>query len=204
MAPSVTFCVPTIPGRESLLSRCLFSLTEQAAGHDDRIDILVVEGTGKLGDKVNTAVMEAEGGWFTVVDDDDWLAACYLDTVLPLLYDDPDYVGLKVLELGAGQFASIAVTSGESKSWVGPIRLPVPKGVTRTSIAQRVEFGNHYTADRDWAEQVSKLVKSWRFVDRCLYIYDYWRRGSAYGGGAHRDVGQWPFDKSLIRRIRVD
>lgn len=187
------------------MSRCLFSIAEQAAAGSD-VEILVVEGDGGLGDKVNAAADEARGDWITVVDDDDMLSACWLAEVLPLLADDPDYVGLRVLELADDRFAGIATTSGESRSWDGPIRLPVPKGVTRTSIVRRVPFGNHFSGDRDWASGVAALVRTWRFTSRVLYIYDYRPGGSVFSGGlaAARDVGWWPFDESMVRRIRVD
>lgn len=195
----LTICVPTIPGRESLLSRCLWSITEQP--HAD-VEILVMEGEGKLGDKVNAAVTEAAGGWFTVVDDDDWLSGCYIAEVMAATESDPDYVGLIVLEMSGGRFSATSKTSGSSKQWRGPSRLPVPKGVTRTSIARSAHFGNEYTADRTWAATVADQVHTWVDIDRCLYMYDFHSSGSVFAGaGEHRDVGWWPFEESNVRRI---
>lgn len=201
VGPLLTVVVPTIPGRESLLSRCLFSLTEQAP---DSVEILVVGGTGLLGDKANAAAQVAQGSHMTVVDDDDWLAADYMTSVLPEVAADPDYVGLKVLELDKGRYSNVVATSAEFGARWGRDgrRGPVPKGVTRTSIWRACPLGNEYAADRDWLAKVSGLVRSWRFVDRCLYVYDYWPH--RFGSVEQRDVGVWPFDESRICRLTVD
>ena len=199
----LSICVPTIPGRESLLSRCLWSITEQPA-HVEAVEILVVEGDGPLGDKVNAAVKQATGRWVTIVDDDDWLAGCYVSEVTDALESDPDYVGLTVVEMSSGSFSALSRTSGASKTWRGPARLPVPKGVTRTSIAETVHFGNEYASDRQWAAGVAAQVETWVDIDRGLYFYDFWRDASAFLGSGQRDVGWWPFDESNISRITVN
>lgn len=197
----LTVCVPTIPGRESLLSRCLFSITEQAS---DSVETLVVEGAGRLGDKVNVAAQVARGAYMTIVDDDDYLAADYMASVLPEL-GDVDYVGLKVLELDAGRFSTITATSAEWERWGRDGRRgPVPKGITRTRIWRQCPLANEYKADRLWRAEVSLRVKSWRFVDRCLYVYDGNPSSSSFIGRGSRDVGLWPFDESKVRRLTVD
>lgn len=194
----LTIVVPTMPGRESLLSRCLWSITDQP--HE--VDVLVVEGSAGLGDKVNAAVTEASD-YVTVVDDDDYLAASYLDCVLPEL--SVDYVGFRVVEMSEGRYSGMCATSGASKQWDGPYRWPIPKGVTRTDLARQVQFGNEYTADRTWSAEIARLVESWSFIDRGLYVYDHHRSVSFYTGpGQPRDVGMWPYDESKVRRIVVD
>ena len=199
----LTVVVPTIPGRESLLSRCLFSLVGQAPGS---VEILVVDGDGRLGDKANHAARVCAGEYMTVVDDDDWVSADYMAAVLPELEDfQPDYVGLKVLELDAGRFSTITATSAEWPRWGRDGRRgPVPKGITRTSIWRQCPFGNEWKADRLWRAEVSARVESWRFVDRCLYVYDAWPDASAFIGQGTRDVGVWPYDESTVTRLRVD
>ena len=112
----LTVIVPTIPGRESLLSRCLHSITEQPGDYE----VIVVEGSAGLGTKYNTAVREARGEYVTNVDDDDMLAASYMADVLPLCAEQPDYIGYKILALVAGRFGHIRATSAESKTWINP------------------------------------------------------------------------------------
>jgi hypothetical protein len=185
-----------------LLSRCLFSITEQAA---DSVEIVVVEGTGQLGDKVNAAVYAARGDYFTVVDDDDYLTGAYLAEVLPHCQAGVDYVGFVLAEMSDGRFSALCRTSGESKSWDGQFRWPIPKGVIRTEIARKVTFGNEYTADRAWSREVCRHVESWAYIDRVLYVYDFFKSTSVYiGAGIPRDVGCWPYSESQVRRIVVD
>ncbi len=197
----LTVVVPTIPGRETLLSRCLFHLLGQAPA--DRVEVLVVDGRGSLGDKVNAAAARASGGWMTVVDDDDWLSGDYMAHVLPALEADPDYVGLSVLEMDNGKFAGLTATTGELGTWNrgGPRRGPVPKGVTRSSIWRACPMGNHYSADRAWMVAAKQHIKTWVDVDRPLYVYDYWSH--SFGTAGARDVGLWPFNEDRVVRFSL-
>lgn len=179
------------------MSRCLYSIVEQAPA---TVEVLVVVGEGLLGDKVNRAAQAARGEFMTVVDDDDWLTADYMANVLPACHD-VDYVGLKVIELIDGRFTKTTATSAEFNRWGNGNRGPVPKGVTRTELWQRHPMGNHYSADRDWLRDVHPSIGSHTFIDRAMYVYDYHEAASAFGGGDHRDVGQWPVDWSRITRI---
>lgn len=200
--------VATIPGRESLLSRCLHSITEQPGDYE----VIVVAGTGGLGTKYNAAVAIAEGSHVTNVDDDDWLAADYMAHMLPLCETGVDYVGLKILALVNGGFWHVRVTTGAVKTWVDtdvdgqvvyPPQGPVPKGAIRRELAAQIVYGNRYAADKVWSADAATLVVTWEFADRCLYVYDYvpHRFGINAGG---RDVGMWPFDEARVRRITVD
>lgn len=190
--------MPTIPGRESLLSRCLHSVTEQGV----EVAVLVVEGDGRLGDKVTAAAELVVTPYMTIVDDDDYLVGGYLTAVLPEL-GEADYVGYKFLELNRGRLENISASSGEFSTWGRRTRGPVPKGVTRTSIYRAVEFGNDYTADRRWMTDTHRLVRSWAFVDRALYVHDWWPEGSSFvGRRSSRDVGVWPHGP--VERITVN
>lgn len=194
----LTIVVPTVPGRESLLSRCLWSITSQPGV----CRVLVVDGDGRLGDKVNAAAAAVDTPYMTVVDDDDYLDGSYLDSTIHLLDGTIDYVGFKFLELCDGEFHAIA-TSRAGDPWSGNRRGTVPKGITRTSIVRQVSFGNSYTADRAWSAAVADLVRRDVFVSRVLYVHD-WRPGhSTFTGAQHRHVGDWPVDEDRIERLTV-
>lgn len=189
----LTVVVPTIPGRESLLSRCLFSLTEQAP---DTVEILVVDGPGLQGDKVNFAATAATGEWMATVDDDDYVIGTYCADILAVLADGPDFVGFRFVELEQHRFSRSTALRGDLNRWGSRQRGPAPKGVTRTSIWRQVRFGNDYFADRRWLAAVYPLIRSHRFIDRHLYVYDH---NGDYGDS--RDVGVWPFDESRVIRV---
>lgn len=194
-SPLLCITVPTIPGRESLLSRCLWSITEQ---WQPGVQVLIVPGPGQLGNKVNAAANYTSAEYMTVVDDDDYLDGAYLSSVLPLL-PGPDFVGLKVLQWIDQQFYGTGSTRGDLSTFGnGPEKGPTPKGVTRTELWRKVPMGNSYKADRTWCATVAPFIKSHAFVDRCLYVYDHQPATSAFIGAQHRDVGTWPYNPLLV------
>lgn len=199
----LTVAVPTIPGRESLLSRCLWSITEQAT---DEVHVLCVQGTGGLGDKANLAALHTQAQYLTIVDDDDYLDGAYVSTVLPHLQRGVDYVGFKVVQWIDQRLDGIGSTRGDRDGYAkrGRNHGPCPKGVTSVDIWRQVPFGNSYTADRVWSEQVFPHIRSHAFVDRALYVYDHQPATSAFLGGGHRDVGVWPYDASKVEFLTLD
>ena len=200
--PTLCVAVPTIPGRESLLSRCLWSITEQ---HVEAVQILVIPGSAPLGTKVNAAAHHTQAEYMTVVDDDDYLDGAYLSLVLPELESWPDFVGLKVLQWIDQQFVAVASTRGDRPGFAkrGVNHGPTPKGVTSVALWREVPMGNHYTADRDWSAKVAPLIRTCGFVDRAVYVYDHQPATSAFLGGGHRDVGVWPYNPLLVEWLTL-
>jgi len=198
-SPLLCVTIPTIPGRESLLSRCLWSVTEQ---WQPGVQILVVDGSGHLGDKINQAAAHTTAEYITVVDDDDYLDGSYLSHVLPLI-PGPDFVGLRVLQWIDNQFYGIASTRGDIDHFDhdGYEHGPVVKGVVRTDILRACPYGNLYKSDRHWIPQAHALIRTHAFVDRCIYVYDHQPATSAFVGNGSRDVGVWPFNPLLVERI---
>ena len=196
-SPVLCIAVPTIPGRESLLSRCLWSITEQ---HVEGVQVLVIPGPAPLGTKANAAALHTRAEYLTVVDDDDYLDGAYLSLILPLLATRPDFVGLKVLQWIDQQFYGVGSTRGDIDRFVhnGQEHGPTPKGITRTELWRKVPMGNSYKSDRVWCAEVAPLISSHAFVDRAIYVYDHQPATSAFIGGGHRDVGVWPFDPSRV------
>lgn len=188
-ACDLTLVVPTVPGRERLLSRMLHGLGEQMC---PEVEVLVVPGDGQMGDKVTRAVAAASGGWLCVVDDDDWLAADFVDTVLAGLEDDPDMVGYRIASMCDGALVGMIEhhVNGDVE-WSGVRRGPCPKMPTRVDVWRRFPLGNEYTADRVWCRQTAAVLRSGVFVDRTLYWHDYWTAGRP-------DVGVWPFDPGVF------
>ena len=193
---SVTFIVPTIPGRESLLSRCLWSITQQPGEYD----VIVIAGEGQLGDKANAAAKVVETSHMAIIDDDDYLDGSFVALVNEALKSDPDYVGFHFLCMLDGGYWMTTTTRGDHKTWDKRVRGPVPKGVTRTDIWRDTPMGNHYFGDREWMANAAGKVETCEFIDRCLYVYDYWQKGSAFAGSNDvRNVGGWPFDQERVR-----
>lgn len=190
----LTILVPTVVGREFLLTRCLWSIQQQ--GGD--VEVIVIDGDAGLGDKANYGATIANGSHMCVVDDDDWLDGSFVASVSPHL--DVDYVGFQVLQLEDGRFYGVSRTSGDRVSTRMTRREfgPCPKGVTRIALWRETKLGNDYDADRKWQPN----VQTHAFIPRCLYVYDWWPSASTFtGDGAERpDVGLWPVDWLSIHR----
>lgn len=188
----LSLVIPTTPPRAQLLGRMLHCLDEQMC---DEVEVVIVGGPGQMGDKVNAGFREASGEWVAVVDDDDWLAADFVDCVLAAVECDPDMVGYRIASMRDGAlWAMIEHRVDGDLSWASNRRGPCPKMPIRRTIAAAHEFGNEYTADRPWSRAVAADLGSGVFVDRTLYFHDYWTAGVV-----RPDVGVWPFDRSLFR-----
>lgn len=203
MTPLLTACVPTIPGRESVLSRLLFTLTRQPM-----LEVIVAGGVGPMGDKVNAMFAAARGDFVVVIDDDDTVAEAYMAHLASSLKEElTDFVGHDILWLESGKFAGIVKHSLKGDAWWGSLdRGVTPKCPTRTAIARAVPFGNGYTADRSWSTAVHPTCRAGAYVPAPLYIYDHWNAhmvgtspDDPRRGNPQRDVGSWPFDREAVR-----
>ena len=194
--------IPTVSPRESLLSRLLWSITSQTGDFE-----IVVHGgdTIPMGDKLNRMFTVAQGEYVVCVDDDDMLADSYMEQVLPRL-EDVDFLGYRILVLRDGAFWMEVEHRGGVTGWGSKVRGVGPKCPIRRELALQVPFGNAYTDDVTWSSQVGRLVRAAGFVDRPLYIYDWWAErmlGTAPDHhvdrwGSQRDVGEWPYVPSRI------
>lgn len=210
----LSIVIPTMPGRESLLSRCLHSITGQRGDYEV---IVVGEPEGlashiEPGPKIEHGYRAAAGEYVSVVDDDDEVAADYIEriaTEAEWIYRTPeypaliDYIGFGIRWTSGGVYQGTCWTSGGCKVWGQPCRswqrCPVPKGVIRTELARKATNGAGYDHDRQWSAEASALVKTWVDIDRVLYFYD--DQSGKWGAG--RDVGQWPFDESKVTRLEM-
>ena len=196
---SVTVCIPTIASRRSLLSRCLWSIPSDFA-------IIVADGDGPMGDKLNACFEAATTSHVVCVDDDDYLLPGVEDAANYLWGNGPDFIGYRILYTENGRFGgSVAHRGDGDTSWSTFDRGVSPKCLITTDIARAHPFGNHYTADREWSKAVQQDVSSCWFADRHLYHYDHWTGhmvGTDQAQGLterpQRDVGRWPFDAERV------
>jgi hypothetical protein len=190
---SITACIPTIPSRRSLLSRCIWSIPSN-------VKIIVADGEGAMGDKLNACFEAAKTSHVVCVDDDDLLINPTRWETLPMF--GFDFVGYRVLYTEDDRFGgSVAHRGDGDTSWVSFDRGVSPKCPVSTEIARAHPFGNHYTADREWSQAVQQHIDRHTFVDENLYHYDHWNAhmvGTTPDAGMldrpQRDVGVWPAD----------
>lgn len=196
----LSILITSIDERQSLLSRLLFKLEPQL---NSQVEVLISQDNRikPIGDKVNDLINNAKGEYVVLVDDDDYLADNYVYEVLNSLKDKPDFVGYKLLALSAGNYwFEISHDGNHRGEWDGinaSNRGVSPKCPIRKDIFKEVGFGNSYTSDRDWINKVEssgKVIKS-NYIDKCLYIYDFWDDTSIWSGKGFRDVGSYPFNR---------
>ncbi len=205
----LSILIPTVPARESLLSRLLFTLDRQL---NEEVEVLIYKDNGEAtyGQKVNKMVGMAKGDYITIFDDDDLIPEDYVSTILEKIKDDPDFIGYYILYLSDGKFQYLIEHNGDNKEWHGPNftrRGFSPKCVVKKDIFSKFTFGDSYTSDQTFSHQIdhSGLIKKHIFIPRCMYYYDFW---SDYmlGASSHdesfqkhihiqRDVGIYPFSK---------
>lgn len=184
--------VPTQPGREEALSRSLFYL-----GRSALTEVLVMGGVGKMGDKIVDGLEQARGEWSVVVDDDDIVRGDFLYVVTQWLkMEQPDALGYRMLITVDHQFARVVDMrhGGHLPPWheleTGVDWSLLPKCVWRTEYGRRLGFGNHYTADQDFARGLAELVERPAFIPAVMYHYD--KRTRHDFGGPVSGYGSWP------------
>lgn len=178
----LTICIATVPERESLLSRLLWTIERQMEGN---VEVLIHSGSEGLGDKFNDMFSIAEGKYVVTVDDDDLVTDDYLDTILNRLYSDyftdeesdVDFLGYKILCLADGRYWMTVDHNPANlgKDWVGIDRGLSNKCPNRTSIARQFIFGNDYSADATWCKEIERsgLIKKTAYIPTPMYVYDY-------------------------------
>lgn len=190
----ITVCIPTMPGRESTLSRLLHNLQPHVG---DDLEVLVHRRVAPMGDKLNEMFAAATGSHVVCVDDDDVLHAGLIPRT-PV----QDFVGWRVLVQIDGQtLGDVEHRLGQDPGarWSSRWRGVSPKCLVRTEIARSVPFGNEYTADRAWSTEVQSRCETGMFIDEIVYVYDHWSSamlGTNPGDkpdALQRDVGWWQY-----------
>lgn len=188
---NLTIAIPTMPGRESTLSRLLHCLEPQLPF----CDVVVISGPGGLGNKINQAFALPGDGWVAVVDDDDLVVSDFAETVAVELRSQHylHYLGYDILCTAHGRYWMTNHTrANRCGDWTGVDRGPSIKGVVAKSIGSQIVFGNGYEADRRWTPELARRIRHHDYIERPLYHYDWWE---AYAWKAEgRDVGQWPYN----------
>jgi hypothetical protein len=197
--------IPTVSARASTLSRTLWYLQQQTGD----FEVIVARGDQiGLGDKTNALIEAATGEYFIIVDDDDYVASHYMETVLPYLDGRFDYVGYRILALWDGRYwLSIA---HDAKNPFGAITLN--RGVDKKMPIRRdlildLKLGNEFEDDWYFAQAIHNRIRTSTFIDDHLYVYDWWPETMTFPGGQRdqgnwrpqRDIGVWPVDKRRIR-----
>lgn len=196
---NLTIAIPTMPGRESTLSRLLHCLEPQVRFINEHsltrgIEVVVISGPGGLGNKINQAfALPPDEGHVVIVDDDDLVRDDFVRTVLDIYDGTMDYIGWDVLCTAHDRYWMTNHTrANRFGDWKSTDRGPSVKCAVRKAIGRQIVFGNSYEADKAWCRDLVRLIRTHDYIDAALYRYDWWEQYAWKSEG--RDVGMWPFN----------
>lgn len=178
--------IATVPPRKSQLSRLLNRLEPQLT---DEVEVLIYDGWTPFGDKVNEMRKLAKGDFSIVIDDDDTVVEGFIETTLPYLTDEIDYLSYGISFYDEGIHSS-DIYQNE----------PHHKCMIRNSIAREIPLGNSYHADKSWSNQAHLIIKKRTELRIPLYIYDYSADGTVGTEPHHanaerqKNIGVYAYD----------
>jgi hypothetical protein len=129
------------------------------------------------GEKCQRLLDSSTADYVSFLDDDDWVAEDFVETIMEALYLEPDYVGFKVLYTVDGQPQMPVFHTLKYGGWVNNpealYRDIVHFNPIRRDLAIRGRWEGGDGADRRWADQLRAIgcVKSEVYVDRELHHY---------------------------------
>jgi hypothetical protein len=202
----LSILVPTLKTREKWLKRLLRDLLPQQMEFADEVEILIESDDGELsiGAKRNKLLDRAAGEWVVFHDDDDPPRPGYVRLILDAIKrHSPDCIGFRVgrsktvggqmTRCGEGTYSLKHPADDECRrgnTWAIYKKMPRHLTPMRTHIARQIRFlETGPEADRgedvDFAKRLKAagLLKSERFIDKELYVYEL--RGDNEREGEH-------------------
>jgi hypothetical protein len=208
-APTITFLIPTIPGRQDDFLRLLDRLLPQLDEHEGRARVLAWRNTGepRLAELRDRLLADAGSEYVAFIDDDDMVSEDYVDSIMAALIERPDHVGFQVAYCVDGEFREVVEHSLTWKRWHRSgsqlVRDFTHVDPIRRDLAQRGRFAQAPAGraeDRVWVKQVRPFLHTEVYVPRVLYTYLWsdkttaWQRPErAAGNGSERPtiLHQW-------------
>lgn len=207
----LSILIPTVSSRTSLLGRLLATLEPQI--YKDEVEVIVHTGDDiGVGDKCNRMFQEARGRLVVSIDDDDNVTGDYCKTILSASSTSShttDFIGYRTAYSRNGIYQYDIYQDARPSHLDDTHRHVSLKNPIARDIAKQFEFTNQVGGDAIWCEQVreSGLIKNPVFIDKALYLYDFWDAGTIGPVPGHpnhanqRDVGARNYDKEKFRWI---
>lgn len=177
--------IPTIPQRHCALLELLAELNDQmrpGAGVRVGRSAPVSAGGPSIGEKVAALAVASRADYVCTLDDDDWVADAYIETILAALESRPDYVGFQVsyaVDGGVGQLIDHSLRHGR---WVSCLVRDISDlNPMRRDLFLQGNFmgslpghppGGHGN-DRHWAASLRGKVKTQEYIPAVMYYYRY-------------------------------
>lgn len=198
MKPVWQILIASVLARTDLLATLLQRLQPGLDRFDGHVQVLIDRDDceREVGAKRSWLLGHAAADYVCFVDDDDRVAASYIDRIMDALEDRPDYVGFRVAYSVDGTLQKPVIHSLRYPRWseddhgyyrgvshLNPIR--------RDAALAGLPFLPGFGEDSDWAARVdaSGLVQTEVFIDAPMYFYDFSTSGSLFRDGSRRPVG---------------
>ena len=159
--------IPTIPHRHTQLCHLLGALDAQLGpGAFPQVGVRVYWDNlqARYGAKCATLVQSSAADYVSFADDDDGVAADYVARVCAALESHPDYVGYPVEFTVDGQPAQPVEHSLRHGGWADSAAILtrdlVHKNPIRRDLALMGVWGEHLTADKEWADSLREAVRA--------------------------------------------
>lgn len=180
MTPRLSILLPTVQNRAALFALLHAEVARQREGKPVEIIVACDNKEISIGKKRQNLLLQAVGDHVCYIDDDDWIAPDYVESILAALESSPDCVGFKIRCTTGGKNPVIAAASMKYKRWgenedgYAHVRSPYQKTPIRREIALKVGFPDvRYAEDRIYSQGVTRLISTEVFVDKVLYEYRY-------------------------------
>jgi hypothetical protein len=191
LTPDWTILVATLGQRQERFQRLLQHLLPQVENHAGQVNVLAYWNNGErpLAEVRQALVEEADGTFVSFVDDDDLVAATYVQRILFLLRENIDYVGFRMQCYVDGVPLKPTYHSLRYDKWYddhkGYYRDISHLNPVRRELALKADF-RRTTPPEDvaWATQLRGILKTELYVDDIMYQYyssstdTTWRPGS--------------------------
>lgn len=129
------------------------------------------------GEKCQRLLNASTADYVSFLDDDDWIAPDFIETIMEALEQEPDYVGFKVLYTENGEPRIPVFHTLKYGGWVNNpealYRDIVHFNPIRRDLAIQGQWEGGDGADRRWADQLRGLgiVQNEVYIDRELHHY---------------------------------
>lgn len=163
----LSILISTLPSRIATYSQLISELDRQATGKPVEIIALCDNRARTTGEKRNSLLQSAQGQFSTFIDDDDSIAADYVDSILEAIVANPavDAIGFGVQTIyGRRRPSTVHYDLANAPGFFMPWRV---------SMMRRHLFPSVSVAeDQDWAARMNQEARRFAKIDKVLYFYN--------------------------------
>ena len=186
---TLSVLIATVPNRISTFyPRLINSLLVQTENKDVEILGLFDNKKRSVGEKRNDLISLAQGKYLTFIDDDDWIAGDYVDSILTCLAANPDAdcvvfdcittvngdVNKRTYSKYSIRYRKYSQTAEKVDGYLQWRGKPAHTMVWKSEIAKRHTYKSiNYAEDVDWVGRASQDIKQEVRIDKVLYYYDF-------------------------------